>query len=233
MTIREDEQKLSVGTVVNLYTIDATPIGGDLYRFVPGPRDHQQVTYQGHVYDPIPIEIEGISYGGEGPASRPTMTISRLDATFMAAVIQKDNLRGAHVSRLRTLDKYLDGAPAADSDRHWPKEVYFVERLARQSRNQVVWQLTNPIDIDKKKLPGRQILRDVCTWRYRHFTEGAFDYSHALCPYTGTQYFNDKDQPVNKPTEDVCSRRPSGCKLRYPGSPLPYGGFIGVSRMRH
>lgn len=232
-TVRTDEQRLAVGTVVNLYTIDATGIGGSVHRFVPGARNGALITYKALVYRPIPIEVEGIDYGGQGAASRPTMAISRLDQPFVSALVGLDNLRGARVTRLRTMDIYLDGEPDADPDRHWPIENYLIERLTRQDKSKMVWQLASPIDYDKKQLPGRQILRDVCAWQYRHWTGTAWEYKDALCPYTGSSYFDANDNPVTDPAEDKCSRCPSGCQIRFPRQAIPFGGFIGVARNRH
>ncbi len=230
-TIARDEQNPYVGTVVSLYTIDASAGGGLTYRFVPGPFGGAVVTYQTHIYTPVPIGIEGIAYGGEGAAARPKLTVSNVDRAIVASLLGADNLRGTTVSRLRTLTKYLDGGAQADPNRHWPEDRYRIERLASQDKTRAVWQLASPMDFDKKKLPGRQVLRDVCHWSYRRWDGAGFVYSHALCPYTGDLYFDDQDNPVTDAADDKCSRRLSGCRARFAGA-LPFGGFVGVARVR-
>ena len=231
-TIRADEQRLDVGAIVSLFTLDASGIGGGVLRFVTGPWNAASVRYGGLVYAPVPVDIEGVSYGGNGPAARPKLTLSRLDALVAAAALDTDSWRGARLTRLRTLTRYLDGEPEADSDRHWPTDSWIVERLLSRTRAEVVWELASALDFDRRKLPGRQILRDVCAWRYRTWTGAAWDYDHAECPYTGANYFDGEDNAVAAAADDVCSRRLSGCKLRFPDRVVPFGGFLGVGRTR-
>lgn len=94
------------------------------------------------------------------------------------------------------------------------------------------WQLASPLDLDNKQLPGRQILRDLCAWRYRRWNGAAFDYGDAECPYTGSTYYDREDNVVAAAKDDACSRRLSGCRLRFDDNQLPFGGFAGVARVR-
>ena len=231
--IASDQQRPDVGTLVSLYSLDAGAIGGRVYRFVPGPFNGAPVTYQTHTYTPVPIAIDGIAYGGEGAVARPTLSVAKVDRAIVAALLGADNLRGASVTRLRTLTPYLDGEPDADPTRHWPPDVYRIERLASQDQTQAVWQLASPLDFDKKQLPGRQVLRDVCHWAYRRWDGTQFVYDHAQCPYAGDLYFDTQGQPVTEPALDQPSRRlGTCCRPRYPDGVVPYGGFAGVARIR-
>ena len=232
MSIRTDAQRLDVGAVVALFTLDATAAGGQVHRFVTGPWNGAAVDYGGVAYTPAPIELEGVKYGGDGPLPRPRLRMSRLDSTVASAVVDADDWRGAKLTRVRTLTRYLDGEPDADPTRHWPAEIWLIERLARATRAEVVWQLASPIDLDRRKLPGRQVLKDVCAWRYRHWTGSAWDYAGAECPYTGSGYYDVDDNAATDAADDVCSRRLSGCKARFPANDLPFGGFLGVGRTR-
>ncbi len=231
VTIRADEQRLSVGSIVELFELDARAVGGMLRRFVSGPWNGAAVMYGGNEYSATPIEIDGIRFGGS-LTQRPTLKISRLDAVVAAAVVGTEQWRGATLSLTRTLTRYLDGETGADPDRHWPTETWLVERMLSAGKAEVVWQLASPLDIDGVQLPGRQILRDVCAWRYRERSGGAWVYGRAECPYTGAKYFDANDDAVTDPDDDVCSRRLSGCKARFPGASLPFGGFLGVGRVR-
>ena len=232
MTVRADQQRLDLGTVVDLFELDATAVGGAVHRFVTGPWNGADVVYGGDTYTASPIELEGLRYRVDGPVPRPRLRMSRLDAVVAAAAIGADDWRGATLKRVRTLARYLDGEPEADPARHWPAEVFLVERLADADSETVVWQLASPIDIDRRKLPGRQILRDVCSWRYREWNGAAWVYTHAECPYTGARFFDADDQPTAAAADDVCSRRLSGCKARFPANDLPFGGFLGAGRVR-
>lgn len=227
-----DEQRLAVGKIVTLYKIDATAINGGVLRYTPGDAGGDPVSFGASAYTPLPIKMSGLKYDGSGPPPRPSLTVGAANNTIILALLRVDNLRGAAVTRIRTLERYLDGQPGADGNKHWPKEIYLVEGLASRTRREVSWTLASPLDYDRVKLPGRQILRDVCAWEYRQWDGAQWNYAQATCPYTGGNFFNASDEAVNTAAEDKCSRRLSGCRKRFPATDLPFGGFVGAGRLR-
>ena len=233
MTIRADEPRAWGDASVALSTSAATASGGTGQRLVAAARSGATLRYQGLSYRPIPIEIDGVDYRAGGTAARPTLAVSRLDTTFVVAALAADDFRGATLKRIRTLARYLDDGPDPDPNRHWPVESWRIERLARQTRDQLVWQLASPLDLDLIRLPRRQVLRNVCAWVYRRWDGDAWDYSNATCPYTGDRYYDADNIFTTQPERDRCSRRLPGCVARFGAeAPLPYGGFIGVGRTR-
>ena len=231
MPIAADGQRLDVGAIVSLYTIERTD--GTVFRFVPGADEGAVVRYQGNDFFPMPIVMSGLTADGAGPAPRPTMKISGVDAITISTLLGFENLRGARVTRLRTLERWLDDKPTADPLRHWPVDVFRVESLSGRTKTEMAWVLASPLDYDRKKLPGRQVLRDICSWHYRVWNADteSWNYTHATCPYTGNAFFNADDVVVNNAAQDVCSRRLSGCRLRFGNAPIPFGGFAGVGRL--
>ena len=219
--------RMDAGPVVDLFEVELQ--GGAVERYTTGPRDGaSSVVYGGREYRPLPIALERAGFGGSGAAARPTLRVSRLDGT---AVPQ--DWQGATVKRTRTLARYLDGAAEADPSRHWPVESWVVDRQADRGRDEVVWQLSSPLDLELARIPRRQVLRDVCPWPYRRRVGGVWENPEADdgCPYRGNQYWNAQDEAVANPALDVCSRRLSGCKLRFgENGVLPFGGFAGVRR---
>jgi lambda family phage minor tail protein L len=68
-------------------------------------------------------------------------------------------------------------------------------------------------------LPQRQIIANVCQWKYRS----------AECGYTGSSYWNVNDQPVGTLAADVCGKRVESCKLRFgAATQLPFGSYPGA-----
>lgn len=109
--------------------------------------------------------------------------------------------------------------PYADSNQYLDKEVWTVDRKSNENSAFVEWELTAPYDLIGVKIPRRQCIQNVCPWKYRG-TE---------CGYTGTSYFNIKDEPVGTAAADICGKRVSSCKLRFPGGQaMPYGGFPAI-----
>lgn len=255
MSAAADTQNLAPGTVVTLYTIDHSDAGGALLRFTPGTADgggfRVAVIFGGHTYLPLPVELTGVEAGVSGQSARPTLTISAVDAAASIAILGTDNLRGARITRTRTLAKYLDGEPQADPTRTFGEEIWRIEKIASRGKTEIEWQLASALDFDSAQLPARQALRDVCAWEYRrhspHFDPPGspslqlFVYSDddVGCPYRGTRYYDSDDNPTADPAKDQCSRRLSGCRLRFEHADqlwtaLHFGGFpgLGVSAER-
>ncbi len=248
MNIKADIQKLDPGQIVDLFTIDATAQGGRLLRFVPAaagaPPARAVYSFGGNPYYPHPIEMTGVRSAADGPSARPTLKVSAVNPLATFLILGTDNLRGATVTRTRTFARHLDGAAAADATRTFGVEVWRVETLTARDKRELTWQLASPLDFDDKRLPGRQVLRDLCNWRYRRWDPvanagaGGWDYTAAECPYTGANFFDDQDIPTTHASADRCSRRLSGCRARFPRAagrhapPLPFGGFPGVGLAR-
>ena len=225
-----DEQSLTLDAIVALIEIDATALGGQVLRFTTGPISGDPVVFGGVSYRPLPSRITGIRAGG-GRQAEPLLEVALADERLMALIAGRDELTGATVSRTRTLTKYLDGQPGADAGKHWPTDVWRIAGLAKRERATIAWRLISPLAVDGLYLPGRQVLRDVCSWTYRAWTGSGWDYTQAQCPYRGSSYYNLLDQSVTSPAADICSRHISGCRARFgEGTTLPFGGFAGVGR---
>lgn len=109
--------------------------------------------------------------------------------------------------------------PYADPNQYLDKEKWTIDRKSNENSAFVEWELTAPYDLIGVKIPKRQCIQNVCSWKYRS----------AECGYTGGQYFNIKDESVGSASQDICGKRVSSCKLRFPGGqPLSYGGFPSI-----
>lgn len=115
--ILEDAQKLTPGNLVTLYEIDCTGIGGAIERY----HNHNdgKIVWQGNVYEPWAIEGRDFERTGDGQQPNPTLQVGNIGVDEhgepMAGVVSAlclalDDLRGAVLTRRRTLAKYLDAA---------------------------------------------------------------------------------------------------------------------------
>ena len=86
-----------------------------------------------------------------------------------------NDLGGAKVVRIRTLKKYLDGEAGADPHAKFPDEIWYVDRKSNENRCVVEFELASKFDLVGVVLPRRQIIANVCQWKYRG----------AECGYTG------------------------------------------------
>lgn len=227
MSIETDIQALAADALIELFVVDATALGGTLYRFHAGTNQLKgSVVWQGNTYPPMAIAADGFELTGKGKLPRPTLHCQNVDGIIGALADTYDDLIGATVTRKRTLVKYLDAVnfpggtnPTADPTAFFTDDVYAINRKSTHTKALVEFELASASDVVGKKLPGRQIIAHLCLWQYR--LEG--------CGYAGPPVATVDDVPTTDANLDDCSKRLSGCKLRFGAhNPLPFGGFPGA-----
>jgi lambda family phage minor tail protein L len=212
----EELAEIAPSAVIELFemTLDATLHGSsDTYRWHNGANADVtgNIVWNGNTYTRLPIQADGFDYTNTGSLPRPTLTVSNLDSTMTTLLIlvnattAGNDLGGATVKRIRTLKKYLDGEAAADPHAKFPDEVWYVDRKASENRDAVSFELASKFDLAGVMLPKRQLIANVCQWKYRG----------AECGYTGTRYFNTNDGVESTLANDVCGKRLASCELRF------------------
>ena len=226
----EELAKINPSAIIELFELrlDSTLHGSsDVYRFHAGANADVDgnIVFNSQSYTRIPIKADGFEYSNTGTLPRPTLSISNHDSTMTTllllvnATTAGNDLGGAEVRRIRTLKKYLDGESAADPNARWPEERWFVDRKANESRDQVTFELASKFDLAGQKIPKRQVIANVCQWKYRS----------SECSYTGTDYYDVNGNAVSTLAEDVCGKRVASCKLRFGDTAeLPFGSFPGA-----
>ena len=142
------------------------------------------IVFAGNTYVRLPVEATGFDYTSSGSLPRPTLRISNLfsDMTALLLLVNAttpgNDLGGATVRRIRTLKKFLDGEAAADPNARFPTEIWYVDRKSNENRDLVEFELASKFDLAGVMLPQRQIIANVCQWKYRG----------AECGYTGSNY---------------------------------------------
>lgn len=215
---------------VELWQLDLTLMGGPVQRFSNQVNElAQAVVWQGNTYNPLPIQASGFERRSNGPFPRPKLQVSNVLGTLGQLMRDYDNLRGARLYRRRTMACFLDAANFAagnaDADplAEFVPELWLVDHCTSRNRLTMGFELRNPLDVAGVMLPGRQVHPNYCPWEYRS----------SDCGYTGGAVAKVDDSATAVLAQDRCSKRLSGCKLRFPnGQPLPFGGFPGVGRLR-
>ncbi|WP_186060992.1 phage minor tail protein L [Burkholderia gladioli] len=221
MTITADIQQLEPGSLVELFEVDCTSIGGDLLRF-HGHLQSASIWWQGNEYKAWPIQATGFEHTSDAQQPEPKLTVGNVNGTISALCVFLADLAGAKVRRRRTLVKYLDavnfpgGNPTADPSEEMATELWYIEQKSSETNVQVEFTLSSALDFGGQQLPRRQIVQ-ICQ----------IDYRGPYCGYTGTAYFDVNDQPVTDPALDRCSKRISGCECRFGvNEPLSISGFL-------
>ena len=226
----EELAKLNPSAIIELFELhlDNTLHGStDVYRFHAGANAaiDGNVVFDGNTYTRIPVKADDFEFTNTGTLPRPKLTISNLDGTMTTllllvnATTAGNDLGGAEVRRIRTLKKFLDGESAADPNAKFPDEIWYVDRKSNESRDSVTFELASKFDLAGQKLPKRQVVANVCQWKYRS----------AECSYTGSNYFDVNGNTVSTLAADVCGKRIASCKLRFgQNGQLPFGSFPGA-----
>lgn len=223
-SIVSELQKLAPSSVIELFQLDTTAFGGSIYYFHAGTNGlRQNITWQGQEYVAYPIQVSGFEFSAGGQIPRPVMQVSNVTGAITTLVLAYDDLLGAKVTRKRTMSKYLDAVnftggvnPDADPDAEFNDDIYYVERKASETAEAVSFELSASFDVQGVKLPRRQIIQNICPWKYRS----------AECSYAGTNYFDKNDNPVGSLSADICGKKLSSCEVRFgTNAELPYGGF--------
>lgn len=227
-----DMQKPAAGTIIELFVLDATNIGGDLIRFHAGINGlGNNIVWQGNTYTKYPIMAEGFERSGQGTLPRPTVKVANITGIISALAKELQDLLGAKIYRKRTFLKYLDAVnftggvnATADPDAAFPDEIWNIDRKSAEGPIMVEFELAAAFDVSGVLLPRRQCIQNLCTWRYKS----------AECGYAGPPVADHNDLPTTDAALDKCGKRLTSCKLRFNQEveSLPYGGFPGVGLFR-
>jgi phage-related protein len=105
--------KINPSNIIELFELElVTAIHGNnsTYRFHNGVSEYQgsNIVFNGNSYTRMPIEAEGFDYSGK-TLPRPTLRISNLLGTITSLLLTlPQGLEGAKVTRIRTLERYID-----------------------------------------------------------------------------------------------------------------------------
>ena len=226
----EELAKINPSAIIELFELrleSALHGSNDVYRFHAGSNADVtgNIVFNSQTYSRVPIKADGFEYTNTGTLPRPTLAISNLSSTISAllllvnATTAGNDLGGAEVRRIRTLKKYLDGESAADPNAQFPQERWFIDRKSSETRDSVTFELASKFDLAGQKIPRRQIIANVCQWKYRS----------SECSYTGSNFFDANGNTVSTLAQDVCGKRVASCKLRFgDNAELPFGSFPGA-----
>lgn len=157
-TVREQLAKPFVGNLVELYTIDLTPIGGgQVYRFTPS--SSTPVQFNTLEYTPFPIQISGQSRDMNNAPGRVDLSISNINNVLRAHIVSLGDIVGARVTHIRTFENFLDGQPDGGTNQSFPIMRYTVFQKKIFNKTSVAWVLTTELDRPDLMLPRRQCLK--------------------------------------------------------------------------
>lgn len=238
--IAGESQRAATDATVELFIVDATKAGQGIIRFVACTLgafpSATSVQWNGDTYVPIPCTFTNVMTGVGGTLPTPKLKVANVNLAF-SAIIEASDLRGSILTRVRTFRKYLDGQAEADPGKIYAPDIFRIENRSAHNNVFVEWNLAAACDQEGSMLPARQIHADYCDRIYRRWDPIAMAFvadtsTDNPCPYNGAAMFDGNGAPTGDPTKDVASKTVLTCCLkRFPGVPLPFGGFPGLARL--
>ena len=211
------------------------------------------IFWQGKTFFPAPIQAEGYEISSRGVLPTPTLSMSSQSdqetevlSLIRRAIRKYGDIVGAKVTRIRTYAKFLDKNNFADIGKYdgtdgsylspfpegyepdpyaeLPRDIFFIERKASESKTAIVYELSSSLDVEGVKLPRRTVQSKKCGFAYRGcgcFYESAenalFDSSTPnIMPKTVP---NEPDQPL--PGPGTTSKLLAKCQIRDSELSLP------------
>jgi lambda family phage minor tail protein L len=187
-------QSLSPSAIVELFQLDCTIVGGSVLYFHAGTNQLSgNVIFAGHTYTRYPIHASGFEFSGNSQFPRPKLAVSNSLSAITTLMQVYNDLLGCKVTRIRTLVKFLDAVNfssgtnlTADPNATFPNDVYYIDRKSMENRELVEFELASSCDLVGVSVPRRQVVQNVCSWKYRG----------PECGYTGPPLYDANDLPI-------------------------------------
>ena len=179
------------------YKVSFSSKAEPIYRFTSNINNSNPIVWQGKSYQPLPVAASGFEVPSDGRLPRPKLRITNPSGMLSTIVAMNYDFHGCKVTRKRTFAKFLDddnfppnvsqfedvGGTTeitrnrqaegenpfgkADPNAHLPDEIYYVYRKTSEDRTGLEFELASILEVEDIKFPGRQMLANHCTFRYR------------------------------------------------------------------
>jgi lambda family phage minor tail protein L len=151
----------SADGLVDLYTLDASMLGGSVYHFSPQCfKDGSFLSWGGQAYTLLPIGIDSLerkAMSTELP--QPQLTVSNVGGPLLSAVVALGDLVGAKLTHVKTYVSYLDGQANPSTSEFWGPEVWTIFQKTNHTNQSITFTLSSPLDRPGFQFPIRQYLK--------------------------------------------------------------------------
>tara|TARA_R100001086_G_scaffold216470_1_gene132631 strand:- start:506 stop:1249 length:744 start_codon:yes stop_codon:yes gene_type:complete len=229
--ISEEIQKLEPSALITLFelklTLDVNGVDQTFYYHAGTNELKSNIVFNSITYEAAPVQVKGFDKVTKGTLPRPTFTVANADNAITNLMLLYNPLN-AELKRIQTHKKFLDAvnfssgtnATADPTAIAQVDDIWYIDRVAAETPESVVFELTGKINMQNLRLPKRQIV-EHCPWLYKG----------TQCGYKGSKCFDIDDNEIfgsNKLSLDKCGHKYSSCLVRFPGkkTKVPFGGFL-------
>lgn len=181
----------NLDSLVELFDItlpgyDAADSAGTFYLFNGTDLEQagNKIEFAQNDYEAIPIQITGIEIASSGAIARPTLTVANIpvltktrdssetvlqnirnDSNLNLPFERNDDLIGTRVVyRQAFLSDCNTDAATPDE---LPPQTYYIDRIASENNLFVVFELASPMDLERVRIPAREVIGQYCPWQYQ------------------------------------------------------------------
>lgn len=161
MTQLTEMQKANVGSaLVELYKLDLTRFAEGILYFTPATvGGASSISFGSQVYAALPITIDGLSVSADGAPPRPTLKFSNISKFAQPYLTDYNDIIGARITRILTLEKFLDSGASPDSTQIISTATFIIQQLIKLNKIEIEFVLSSLIDSPNFKLPRGIVLR--------------------------------------------------------------------------
>lgn len=161
MTIRQELQKPGIEAIVQLYILHMDQFSEPNFYFTPNTIDGlANLSFGGQVYLPIPVEAKGFGTKMSGAMPRPKIKISNITKFLVPYLAQYNGLIGVPVTRILTLERFLDSGSSPDSTQTLANQKFLIQSNT-VNKLEVEFTLSSVLDVQNIKLPKGTVLRSI------------------------------------------------------------------------
>tara|TARA_R100000805_G_scaffold17711_1_gene21086 strand:+ start:357 stop:908 length:552 start_codon:yes stop_codon:yes gene_type:complete len=169
--ISEEIQKLEPSALITLFELKLTAaINGvdQIYYYHAGTNEiKSNIVFNSQTYVAAPVQVKGFDKATKGTLPRPTFTVANADNAITNLMLLYNPLN-AELKRIQTHKKFLDAVnfssgtnATADPDAiAQTDDIWYIDRVASETPESVVFELVGKINLQNLRLPKRQI-RDI------------------------------------------------------------------------
>lgn len=221
--INKDLEAIYIDAEIELFKIDISKayplVSPNVFYFTSNTQaDKTNILYRGITYQPLPIQSDGFEITSNGSLPTPSVRIANVQSIIGDLCDSYNDLKGAKVTRTKTLAKYLDNGATPNPTAYLPEDIYYISQKGEETKLSVVFKLASAFDLEQVNIPSRKIQANFCTATYRNADSG--------CPYAGPAVADYLDNPTTNSLLDNCGHRLTSCSQRFgPTNILPINCF--------
>jgi len=141
-----DRVKLTSEAIVELFRLELIG-GGTIFL-----KNDNTVTWQGHTWEGLALNVTGYSNNSDQELSRPTLSIANPEGILSQYIIS-GAMEKAIVKRIRVLKSNLDSNLNIFEQHSW-----YISRVIVINKAVISFELRNPVDGPQFQLPPRKFL---------------------------------------------------------------------------